>query len=133
MKVTGGCHCGHVSYEAELDPENVSICHCTDCQMLSGSAYRVSVRVPVATFRLNSGSVKVYLKTAQSGAQRTHSFCPECGSPVHSADPNEPKTYSLRVGCLDQRARLAPRRQIWCRSAVPWSGNIESVPGVPTQ
>jgi hypothetical protein len=43
MKIDGRCHCGNVSYEAEIDPEKVMICHCTDCQMLSGSAFRTVV------------------------------------------------------------------------------------------
>ena len=37
MKIEGGCHCGYIAYEAEVDPERVLICHCTDCQTLSGS------------------------------------------------------------------------------------------------
>ena len=42
MKITGGCHCGAITYEAEVDPGKVSVCHCTDCQTLTGSAFRVS-------------------------------------------------------------------------------------------
>ena len=43
MKVDGQCHCGNVTYEADIDPERASICHCTDCQALTGSPYRVTV------------------------------------------------------------------------------------------
>ena len=32
MKIDGGCHCGYIAYEAEADPANAMICHCTDCQ-----------------------------------------------------------------------------------------------------
>ena len=32
MKIDGGCHCGYITYEAEADPANAMICHCTDCQ-----------------------------------------------------------------------------------------------------
>ena len=32
MKIDGACHCGNITYSAEIDPENVGICHCTDCQ-----------------------------------------------------------------------------------------------------
>ena len=35
MKIDGGCHCGYITYEAEADPANAMICHCTDCQTLS--------------------------------------------------------------------------------------------------
>jgi hypothetical protein len=40
MKIDGGCHCGYIAYEAEADPAKTYICHCTDCQTLSGSAFR---------------------------------------------------------------------------------------------
>jgi hypothetical protein len=30
MKVTGGCHCGYITYEVEVDPANVKVSHCTD-------------------------------------------------------------------------------------------------------
>jgi hypothetical protein len=43
MHIDGQCHCGRVTYQADIDPERVSICHCTDCQTLTGSPYRVTV------------------------------------------------------------------------------------------
>ena len=132
MKVAGRCHCGNISYEADVDPAKVSICHCTDCQTLSGSPYRASVPAPAATFKL-PGSPKTYVKTADSGTRRVHAFCPECGSPVYSSAISDPPFYSLRVGCLAQRDQLPPARQIWCQSAVHWSANVESVAHVPKQ
>ena len=53
MKVEGSCHCGQLSFEAEINPDDVRICHCTDCQVLSGSVYRVNVKAPVAGSSLN--------------------------------------------------------------------------------
>jgi hypothetical protein len=129
----GSCHCARVSYEAEVDPKEVSVCHCTDCQMLTGSAYRVSVRAPRAAFRLLSGQPKAYIKTAESGAKRAHSFCADCGTPVYACAVEDPPTYSLRVGCLKQRAELPPRRQIWCRSSLPWAENLSNIPKLDRQ
>jgi hypothetical protein len=37
------CHCGYIIYEAEIDPEKLMIRHCSDCQTLSGSAFRTVV------------------------------------------------------------------------------------------
>jgi hypothetical protein len=50
MKVNGECHCGAITYEAIIDPEKVAICHCTDCQQLSGTAYRTVVPAPGTGF-----------------------------------------------------------------------------------
>ena len=134
MDVTGHCHCGAIRYRAVVDPDKVGICHCTDCQKLTGSAYRVSVPAPAETFALLSGKPKTYIKTADSGTKRIHAFCPECGTPVFATavGPNPP-SYSLRVGGLDQREQLPPRRRIWCDSQLSWSQDIKNIPGIAKQ
>ena len=130
MKIEGGCHCGSIAYEAEIDPDKVRICHCTDCQRLSGTAFRISVGTPEADFTLLSGSPRTYVKTAESGARRAQVFCPDCGSQTYatSADDDGPKILNLRTGTIDQRDRLTPKSQIWRRSAQPWLGEIGSFP-----
>lgn len=134
MHVNGACHCGQITYEAEIDPRLVGICHCTDCQMLSGSAFRVAAQAMAGAFRILTGTPKTYVKTADSGARRRHAFCPNCGTPVcASADVDEPPTYSLRVGCLAQKRDLPPRRRIWCQSALPWSENVGAIPSADHQ
>ncbi|BAL76446.1 hypothetical protein S23_32430 [Bradyrhizobium cosmicum] len=32
MQIDGQCHCGQINFEAEIDPEAISVCHCRDCQ-----------------------------------------------------------------------------------------------------
>jgi hypothetical protein len=80
MKIDGACHCGFVAYEAEADPELTGICHCTDCQTLSGSAFRTVVSSRRGSFKLRSGEPKIYVKTAESGTKRQQAFCPNCGT-----------------------------------------------------
>lgn len=129
MRVTGGCHCGQITYEAEVSPETVRVCHCTDCQKLTGTTFRAAIASLPGTFVLKSGTPKIYIKTAESGNKRVHAFCPDCGTPIFAAAPGaKPPTYGLRVGGIDQRAALAPpARQIWCRSALSWSMDLTRV------
>ncbi|MGN6515844.1 MAG: GFA family protein [Rhizomicrobium sp.] len=127
MKIDGRCHCGRVTFEAEVDPVTAGICHCTDCQMLSGSAYRVSVRAAARDFTIR-GDVSTYIKTADSGNKRKHAFCPNCGTPIYATQLEHPTAYTLRVGTIRQRAELAPQRQIYCQSSVPWSSDLGAVP-----
>jgi len=128
MKVHGSCHCGRVTYNAEVDPQRVNICHCSDCQALTGSAYRVSVATKVEDFVLETGEPKVYTKVAESGAERAQVFCSNCGSPLYAYAVGHPTTYGLRTGCIAERSELVPRMQIWCESAQDWSMNIEALP-----
>lgn len=125
MRIDGACHCGRIAYEAEIQPDAVMVCHCTDCQVLSGSAFRtVALTVP-GGFRLLSGEPRVYVKVAESGRRRQQAFCGDCGSPLYAtSEDSGPKVYSVRLGTARQRAELRPRQQIWHRSALPWLADL---------
>lgn len=133
MKIDGACHCGSITYVAEIDPENVGVCHCTDCQVFSGSAFRASVRAGKDAFRLRSGQPKIYIKTAESGAKRAQAFCPECGTSIYSAAASEPETFNIRLGTVRQRRELHPKSQGWCRSALDWAMDLHSIKQFPKQ
>lgn len=126
MKITGGCHCGAISYEAEADAGAVTVCHCTDCQTLSGSAFRVVIPAKREDLKLR-GDPRIYVKTGESGRQRVQAFCRNCGTPIYSAEVTNPQVFNIRVGTADQRAELPPKLQIWCRSALGWTTRLETV------
>jgi hypothetical protein len=135
MKVDGACHCGFITIEGEADPDKVAICHCTDCQTSTGTAFRISVPVPGAAFKM-TGQPSTYLKTtADSGKPRRQAFCPRCGSPIYSTTPGDgvQPSYTVRVGLLRQRDQLPPQKQIWWRSARPWVTGLDNVPKAEKQ
>lgn len=130
MKIDGSCHCGKISYEAEVDPDKVGICHCTDCQQLTGTAFRVTAFAPEADFMVLSGEPKTYIKTtADSGNPRAQMFCADCGSHLWVTGVGEgPKVYGIRVGTARQRDQLKPTRQVWHQSALNWVDRIGDLP-----
>ena len=129
MKIDGRCHCGYVTYEAEIDSEKVVVCHCTDCQILAGSAFRTNAFAREGTFRILTGEPKIYVKTADSGNKRTSAFCPECGTPIYgSTIGDEPKFHVVRIASARQRNELVPRSQRWGSSAQHWLGDLGSIP-----
>jgi hypothetical protein len=132
MKIDGRCHCGAITYEAEVDPDQVYVCHCTDCQAISGTTYRWAVPVPEADFRLLTGTPKAYVKRADSGATSHQHFCPDCASPIYSfstavatggdeAAGEGTRTFNLRLGTARQRSQLPPKLECWCGSAQVWA------------
>ena len=134
MKIDGSCLCGFIQYEAEVDPQDVSVCHCTDCQTLSGSAFRVGVPIPEANFTLLAGAPKTFVKTAESGGKRAQVFCPDCGSALYSTSVGDgPKIFRLRVTGSDQRHEFTPSSQGWCRSAHQWLNDLPSIPAAQKQ
>lgn len=130
MKVDGACYCGYLTFDAEIDPRNLEICNCTDCQRLSGTAFRVVVPTLEGSFRLLSGKPTSFIKTSESGNQRKLAFCPKCGTNIYSAPGDGKSTFfGLRVGTLRQAKELVPTHQLWKRSALPWLSGLGAIPG----
>jgi hypothetical protein len=133
IAIDGSCHCGRIRYEAEVDPEHVTICHCTDCQALTGAAFRVSVSTERSRLRI-TGEPRVYVKFGDSGRKRFQYFCPECGSPLFTnGEGEDADIWGIRWGGVRQRERLKPTKQIWRRSAPDWVCAFEDAPARMTE
>lgn len=134
MEIDGQCHCGTITYRAILDPERIVVCHCTDCQSLSGSAFRTVAFTQTDAFEVLTGTIKIYVKTsADSGNPRAQGFCGDCGSAIYATSVGEgPKVYGLRTGTITQRAALIPKQQVWHRSALPWLDDLCKLPASET-
>ena len=120
MQVSGGCHCGRVLFEAIVDPSQVRICHCNDCQIISGTAFRLSLPVENEDFELTKGELKTYVKIAESGNKRAQCFCENCGSHIYATSVDDPKILNIRVGTVEQRRLLAPHSEKFTSEAMPW-------------
>lgn len=138
MIIHGSCHCGDIVFEAEADPGRAVICHCTDCQMMSGGPYRSIVQVAESAFDLLQGEPKLYFKVGDSGNRRELCFCPNCGSHIYATSvvedvPRGQRMLGIRTGLLQEVAQLAPKVQVWCQSRVPWAQNIANLPEIQGQ
>ena len=95
---TGGCHCGAVRYEADLDlSQGTFRCNCSICS--KGRAWLAAV--PPGGFRLLQGEDA--LSRYQFNQHRIeHLFCSRCGikSFARGQGPKGP-TVPINVRCLD--------------------------------
>ena len=129
MRIEGSCTCGNIHLTGDVDPLKTQICHCTDCQTGSGSAFRISIPTPGDTLKI-TGKLSTYLKTsAESGTPRVQAFCTVCGTHIYSTTQGDglQPSYTVRVGILKQRDQLVPQKQNWFRSARPWVLDIQSI------
>jgi hypothetical protein len=73
-KHTGGCHCGAVRFDVEIDATTGSMCNCTICAKTAW----VSGRVKPAAFQLLSGEADLS-SYACGGKIMQRRFCKHCG------------------------------------------------------
>lgn len=127
MKCEGACHCGNIEYTVEITPEMIGICHCRDCQIISGSAFRMATAAVPGSFHITKGEPTYYAKTAESGSVRRMAFCGTCGTHIASTPDIgvEGSFISVRVASLKNFADLRPAGEIWCQSKVSWMPDVE--------
>ena len=134
MPATGQCHCGAIRYEVSGEPAHHALCHCTDCQTMGGSAFRMVVPSRVDGFRITSGAPRIYVKIAESGNPRAQAFCPDCGTHLYASPAGDgPKVYNVRTSTVRQRDQIVPQFQGWHRSAQHWLPELAAIPKVETQ
>jgi hypothetical protein len=134
VHIEGGCLCGRVRYHADAEPSFVGVCHCTDCQKFSGSAFAAVVGVPASALKV-AGTLKTFTKPGDSGKPMHRRFCPECGSGVMDEADALPGILMVNVGTLDDRSWVRPLSEVYCDSAQPWvhlSGEMKRFAKLPT-
>lgn len=119
-KLTGGCLCGAVRYEIEGPISGTSVCHCTHCQKVTGSAFSVNVLVPRDGMKVTGATLAQFADTGESGRTVVRQFCGRCGSSIASEPEAMPTLTVLKAGTLDDRSFLQPATHIWTRSRQPW-------------
>jgi hypothetical protein len=97
-KLAGGCHCGAVRYEVELDASRGTMCNCSICQKIGA----VGARVQPEAFRLLSGREALSAYESRSGQRY---FCSRCG--IHCFGRAEVKELggafvSVNLNTLDE-------------------------------
>ena len=126
MKLTGGCFCKSLEYEAVVEPGRIGVCHCRDCQIFSGSAFRTVGVVLPADFKFTQGTPTCFDKTGDSGSIRRMAFCGVCGTHICALPGEESSApfISLRVSTANQFDQLVPVMEAYCVSKVPWLSPI---------
>jgi hypothetical protein len=127
-RVTGGCLCGFVRYEAEVYLGDAYYCHCRMCQRTSGAPAEIAVYVKPGTLRFTTEQPKFF----RSSPFAERGFCPQCGARlIYRPLSTEYAAYTnLAVGCLDHPEKVVPTRHICVDTQQPWYKFADGLPRV---
>ncbi|MEM6579821.1 MAG: GFA family protein [Pseudomonadota bacterium] len=123
MKTSGACFCGAITYTATINEDFVGVCHCRDCQIFGGSAFRMVALAKPDEFKITHGEPKYFDKMSATGNTRRMVFCGECGTHLCSLPPepiSENSFVSIRISTSNDFAQLKPVAEIYCESRVDW-------------
>ena len=114
----GGCQCGAIRFRLEQPPQDLYVCHCTQCRRQSASAFGISAVLPAGAVRLLRGEPEVWSRPTLSGDELRCAFCPVCGSRLWHRSVRD-GTISVKGGALDQPVALASAFHIWTAEKLP--------------
>ncbi|MFZ7090038.1 GFA family protein [Primorskyibacter sp. 2E233] len=106
-RVTGGCLCGKVRFEASGVPLRVGVCHCMDCRKHHGALFHASAIFPQQAVTIDG----------ETGDYEGRVFCPICGSSVFSRSEGE---LELHLGSLDAPDQFTPTYELWVTRREAW-------------
>jgi hypothetical protein len=129
----GGCHCGQLRYRISAEPLAVAVCYCLDCQRQSGSAFGMTMVIPVDGFAWLNGEPSSFFMKSDSGADKECLFCGNCGVRIFNRFPARPATVNLKPGTLDETTGITPTLQVFSHRKPAWVSVPESVPTFPRE
>ena len=115
LPLAGGCQCGAVRYTISRAPIVFYLCHCSECQKQSSSAFGESLRVETAGFGI-AGETRVFERPTARGGLMQCRFCPACGTRLTHERPDRTDRLNVKAGTLDATAWLMPAGHIWTAS-----------------
>ena len=129
----GGCACGAVRFRLTSAPMFVHCCHCRDCQRQTGSAFVLNAMIETDRITLLSGDLEPVATPTDSGRPHDIHRCRACRTALWSDYGRRRALRFVRIGTLDEPARLAPDVHIYTRSKLPWVElGKTSLPSRPT-
>lgn len=129
-KLSGGCACGAIRYEAGAEPLLMLNCHCRDCQRASGSGFAAIVVLPGDAVKL-TGEPRYHAVTGSSGRPVERGFCPACGSPVAVKLGHMPDVFGVHAASLDDPSLFKPAVDLFTASAHAWDHMDPNLPKRP--
>ena len=103
MRISGGCHCGAVRFEAEV-PRRVEVLDC-NCSICAKTGFRHLI-VPHGDLRLLSGKEALVSYRFGTGVAE-HLFCRICGVKSFYQPRSHPEAWSVNLNCLDDPTALS--------------------------
>lgn len=127
-KITGGCLCGAVRFEAAAPVKFCVHCHCSWCRRAHGAAFVTWFGVLDPAFTLTKGDDA--LRWFASSSQSKRGFCGTCGSTLFFRSEMAPGEMHIALACADGTALPAPSAHIFWEAHAPWIVTGDDLPKI---
>lgn len=116
----GGCHCGAVRFQVQVNKHEAIACNCSICTK-KGFLHLI---VPPECFTLLQGeeSLTTYMFNTRIAK---HTFCRVCGIHAFYRPRSHPQDFDVNVNCLD--GKVKENFQVIAFDGENWEDNIDQI------
>lgn len=117
-KLHGGCLCGKVTFVLNNDFRKFYVCHCKQCQQLTGSAFAANLFTSPDNIQWLSGDneVQQYVHETRSFSK---AFCRHCGSALPIVTKSG-RALLVPAGSINGEPSLMPQASIFSAEEACW-------------
>lgn len=113
----GGCRCGRVRLQVTKPPMLTMACHCLGCQVMSSSAFSLSLALPGDGLVLTQGETVI---GGLHGEPAHHHFCDWCKTWMFTRMESI-GIVNLRPTMLDDHRAFVPFLETQTAEKLPWA------------
>jgi len=116
--LTGGCLCGAVRYQVTNQFSQFYLCHCQQCQQLTGSSFAANIFTLVDNIKWLKGSeyISYYEHTSREFSK---AFCSTCGSALPFINKRG-ESLIIPAGSLFDKVKNIPQANIFVNEQAHW-------------
>jgi hypothetical protein len=121
--MTGGCACGKVRFQADVEPNEAYLCHCRMCQRATGSVSIAFINTKLADVQWG-GEPDWY----DSSLIARRPFCSRCGTSLGFMFKQDADKMDLTVAAFDDPSLFTPKHHFGAESIHRVWLNTEGLP-----
>lgn len=117
-RLNGRCLCGDVKYSVQEDFEEFYLCHCDQCQKVTGSAFASNIVSSIDNIEWLSGEDKI-IKYQDKARNFSKAFCANCGSGIPYINKNRTHLV-IPAGSLIDTPSSSPTSNLFKPESPDW-------------
>ncbi|KAH0439686.1 glutathione-dependent formaldehyde- gfa [Colletotrichum kahawae] len=116
----GHCNCGSIKVVLKKKPEQVVVCHCSNCKR-AGGPFSMNLFIDDGQWEIEDEkkTLSEYLDHNTNSGNTVHRFfCKNCGSPIKSTSSSIPDKALIKASLFDDIP--TNKKEVYSEKALHW-------------
>lgn len=119
------CRCGAIQFEAEIIPDKIYNCHCSQCRKSHGATFATQTFAKGDTLKFHQGEDLISEYKEQRGIR---AFCSRCGSRLMNYAEDKRLYLSIAIASINSGLNQGPVAHAYVSAKAQWHQPSTDIP-----